>query len=80
MLQELDIRDSASSSSDESGDGVGGVPNVLTSTTDTGSSGAESGGCGRGRGALDDEELDAMLSDLVGRRSGGGGIGGHRVL
>lgn len=73
MLQEFDIRDSASSSSDESGDGVGGVPNVLTSTTDTGSSGAESGGCGRGRGALDDEELDAMLSDLVGRRSGGGG-------
>ena len=75
MLQELDIRDSASSSSeDESGDGVvGGVPNVLTSTTDTGSSGAESGGYGRGRGALDDEELDAMLSDLVGRRSGGGG-------
>ena len=71
MLQEFDIRDSASSSSDD--ESVGGVPNVLTSTTDTGSSGAESGGCGRGRGALDDEELDAMLSDLVGRRSGGGG-------
>jgi len=49
------------------------VPNVLTSTTDTGSSGAESygGGGSAGRGALDDEGLDAMLSDLVGRRSGG---------
>ena len=50
MLQEFDIRDSASSSSDD--ESVGGVPNVLTSTTDTGSSGAESGGCGRGRGRI----------------------------
>ena len=39
------------------------VPNVLTSSGSSGNASAAS--------ALNDEELDAMLSDLVGRRSGG---------
>lgn len=47
------------------------VPNVLTSSGSSGNASATSASGGGSAGALNDEELDEMLSDLVRRRSGG---------